>query len=115
MSIEKVRQAFGWQPVYQGESLIYAQYILKNTPNAKSAVIYQNDDYGQDYLDGLVKGLGNKAERYRDQQPESEQRERRQRTSDVGDVDRDEAAAPGMAQVQRDRQGNEQRDGDHKS
>jgi len=43
------------------ESLIYAQYILKNTPNAKIGVIYQNDDYGQDYLDGLTKGLGSKA------------------------------------------------------
>ncbi|HLZ10382.1 MAG TPA: branched-chain amino acid ABC transporter substrate-binding protein, partial [Chloroflexota bacterium] len=52
---------YGWQPVYQGESLIYAQYILKNTPNAKIGVIYQNDDYGQDYLDGLTKGLGTKA------------------------------------------------------
>jgi branched-chain amino acid transport system substrate-binding protein len=58
---EKYPYTFGWQPVYQGESLIYAQYILKNTPNAKIGVIYQNDDYGQDYLDGLVKGLGNKA------------------------------------------------------
>jgi branched-chain amino acid transport system substrate-binding protein len=58
---EKYPYTFGWQPVYQGESLIYAQYILKNTPNAKIGVIYQNDDYGQDYLDGLIKGLGAKA------------------------------------------------------
>jgi branched-chain amino acid transport system substrate-binding protein len=58
---EKYPYTFGWQPVYQGESLIYAQYILKNTPNAKIGVIYQNDDYGQDYLDGLTKGLGTKA------------------------------------------------------
>jgi len=58
---EKYPYTFGWQPVYQGESLIYAQYILKNSPNAKIGVIYQNDDYGQDYLDGLTKGLGNKA------------------------------------------------------
>jgi branched-chain amino acid transport system substrate-binding protein len=57
----KYPYTFGWQPVYQGESLIYAQYILKNTPNAKIGVIYQNDDYGQDYLDGLTKGLGTKA------------------------------------------------------
>jgi len=35
--------------------------FLKNTPNAKIGVIYQNDDYGQDYLDGLVKGLGRKS------------------------------------------------------
>jgi ABC-type branched-subunit amino acid transport system substrate-binding protein len=59
---EKYPYTFGWQPVYQGESLIYAQYLLKNTPNAKIGVIYQNDDYGQDYLDGLTKGLGSKAE-----------------------------------------------------
>ena len=59
---EKYPYTFGWQPVYQGESLIYAQYILQNTPNAKIGVIYQNDDYGQDYLDGLIKGLGSKAE-----------------------------------------------------
>jgi branched-chain amino acid transport system substrate-binding protein len=58
---EKFPYTFGWQPVYQGESLIYAQYILKNTPTAKIGVIYQNDDYGQDYLDGLTKGLGAKA------------------------------------------------------
>ena len=58
---DKYPYTYGWQPVYQGESLIYAQYVLKNTPNAKIGVIYQNDDYGQDYLDGLTKGLGSKA------------------------------------------------------
>jgi branched-chain amino acid transport system substrate-binding protein len=58
---DKYPYTFGWQPVYQGESLIYAQYIMKNAPNAKIGVIYQNDDYGQDYLDGLTKGLGSKA------------------------------------------------------
>ena len=58
---EKYPYTYGWQPVYQGESLIYAQYLMKNSPNAKVGVIYQNDDYGQDYLDGLTKGLGNKA------------------------------------------------------
>jgi ABC-type branched-subunit amino acid transport system substrate-binding protein len=57
----KYPYTFGWQPVYQGESLIYAQYVLKNAPSAKIGVIYQNDDYGQDYLDGLTKGLGAKA------------------------------------------------------
>lgn len=57
---DKYPYTFGWQPVYQGESLIYAQYILKNAPNAKIGVIYQNDDYGQDYLDWLTKGLGDK-------------------------------------------------------
>jgi ABC-type branched-subunit amino acid transport system substrate-binding protein len=58
---DKYPYTFGWQPVYQGESLIYAQYITKNTPQAKIGVIYQNDDYGQDYLDGLTKGLGSNA------------------------------------------------------
>jgi branched-chain amino acid transport system substrate-binding protein len=58
---DKYPYTWGWQPVYQGETLIYAQYILKNAPNAKIGVIYQNDDYGQDYLDGLTKGLGAKA------------------------------------------------------
>jgi ABC-type branched-subunit amino acid transport system substrate-binding protein len=58
---DKYPYTYGWQPVYQGESLIYAQYLMKNSPNAKVGVIYQNDDYGQDYLDGLTKGLGNKA------------------------------------------------------
>src|ERR1700716_3314035 len=57
----KYPYTFGWQPVYQGESLIYAQYVLKNAPSAKIGVIYQNDDYGQDYLDGLTKGLGSNA------------------------------------------------------
>ncbi len=50
----------GWQPDYQAESIIYAQDILKNHPTAKIGVLYQNDDYGQDYLDGLNKGLGDK-------------------------------------------------------
>ena len=51
----------GWQPNYQSESQIYARYILKNYPNAKIAVLYQNDDYGKDYLKGLKDGLGAKA------------------------------------------------------
>jgi ABC-type branched-subunit amino acid transport system substrate-binding protein len=58
---EKYPYTFGWQPVYQGESLIYAQYLVKNSPNAKIGIIYQNDDYGQDYVDGLTKGLGSNA------------------------------------------------------
>jgi ABC-type branched-subunit amino acid transport system substrate-binding protein len=58
---EKYPQTFGFIPAYQGESLIYATYILQNAPNAKIGVLYQNDDYGQDYLDGLTKALGTKA------------------------------------------------------
>jgi branched-chain amino acid transport system substrate-binding protein len=51
----------GFQPNYQSEGQIYAKYILKNTPNARIAVLYQNDDYGKDYLKGLKDGLGAKA------------------------------------------------------
>jgi ABC-type branched-subunit amino acid transport system substrate-binding protein len=51
----------GWQPNYQSEARIYAGYILKNKPDAKIAVLYQNDDYGKDYLKGLQDGLGAKA------------------------------------------------------
>jgi branched-chain amino acid transport system substrate-binding protein len=51
----------GWQPNYQSESRIYAKYILKEKPNAKIAVLYQNDDYGKDYVKGLKDGLGAKA------------------------------------------------------
>jgi ABC-type branched-subunit amino acid transport system substrate-binding protein len=51
----------GWQPSYQSESQIYAKYLLKEKPDAKIAVLYQNDDYGKDYLKGLKDGLGAKA------------------------------------------------------
>src|SRR6202045_4589077 len=51
----------GWQPNYQSEAQIYAKYILKQMPSAKIAVLYQNDDYGKDYLKGLKDGLGSKA------------------------------------------------------
>ena len=51
----------GWQPNYQSESQIYAKYILKNKPDAKIAMLYQNDDYGKDYLKGFKDGLGAKA------------------------------------------------------
>ena len=79
MNIKKVQQLFvatgatkwndpkdfpwtmGWQPSYQSETQIYAKYILKEKPNARIAVLYQNDDYGKDYLKGLKDGLGAKA------------------------------------------------------
>jgi branched-chain amino acid transport system substrate-binding protein len=53
----------GWQPSYQIEARIYARYILKNMPNAKIALLYQNDDFGKDYLIGLREGLGDKADK----------------------------------------------------
>jgi branched-chain amino acid transport system substrate-binding protein len=57
----KYPYTYGWQPVYQGEAAVYAKYIKQNTPSAKLGVIYQNDDYGQDYLNGLTKALGSSA------------------------------------------------------
>jgi branched-chain amino acid transport system substrate-binding protein len=51
----------GWQPNYQTEGQIYARHILQTKPNAKIGVLYQNDDYGKDYLKGLKDGLGAKA------------------------------------------------------
>jgi ABC-type branched-subunit amino acid transport system substrate-binding protein len=51
----------GWQPSYQSEARIYAKYILKEKPKAKIAILYQNDDYGKDYVKGLKDGLGAKA------------------------------------------------------
>lgn len=52
----------GFRLSYLNESKIYAQYILENKPDAKIAILYQNDDYGKDYLEGLKAGLGDKAE-----------------------------------------------------
>ena len=51
----------GFQPNYQTEGQIYAQYIMKEKPDAKIAILYQNDDYGKDYVKGLKDGLGAKA------------------------------------------------------
>ena len=51
----------GFNPNYQTEGRIYGQYILKNHPDAKIGVLYQNDDLGRDYLTGIKAGLGDKA------------------------------------------------------
>ena len=51
----------GWQPSYQSEAKVYAQHILETKPNAKIGILYQNDDYGKDYLKGFEDGLGDKA------------------------------------------------------
>lgn len=51
----------GWMPSYNSEVIIYAKYILKEKPDAKIAIFYQNDDYGKDFLAGLKEGLGEKA------------------------------------------------------
>ena len=51
----------GWQPSYQSEARIYAKYLIKTKPDAKIGVLYQNDDFGKDYLKGLKDGLGAKS------------------------------------------------------
>jgi branched-chain amino acid transport system substrate-binding protein len=53
----------GWQPNYQAEGQIYAHYVQKNIPNAKIGILYQNDDYGKDYVKGFKDGLGDSAKR----------------------------------------------------
>ena len=53
----------GYQPSYRIEARIYGRYILKELPNAKIALLYQNDDFGKDYLIGLREGLGDKADK----------------------------------------------------
>src|SRR2546427_863721 len=50
----------GWQPNYQSEGHIYAQYLIKNHPNGKVGILYQNDDYGKNYGKGLKDGLNGK-------------------------------------------------------
>jgi branched-chain amino acid transport system substrate-binding protein len=51
----------GWLPTYYSEARAYAHYVLQHNPKAKIAVLYQNDDFGKDYLNGLHDELGDKA------------------------------------------------------
>ncbi len=50
--------SMGWQPNYHSEGAVYAQHVLKTKPDAKIGIIFQNDDYGKDYLKGFKDGLG---------------------------------------------------------
>ena len=50
----------GWQPSYQSEGRVYAKYLIEHHPNGKIGVLYQNDDYGKDYLKGMKDGLNGK-------------------------------------------------------
>jgi branched-chain amino acid transport system substrate-binding protein len=52
----------GFQPAYDAEARIYAQYILRTVPNPKIGMLYQNDDFGKDYLIGFKEGLGDKVD-----------------------------------------------------
>ena len=51
----------GWQPVYHSEGAIYGKYILANLPQARIAILSQNDDFGRDYVEGVKAALGDKA------------------------------------------------------
>jgi branched-chain amino acid transport system substrate-binding protein len=51
----------GWQPSYQSEAQIYAKWLMKEKPDAKVAILYQNDDFGKDYVKGTKDGFGAKA------------------------------------------------------
>jgi branched-chain amino acid transport system substrate-binding protein len=51
----------GWQPNYQTEGRTYAAHVLRTVKDAKVGILYQNDDYGKDYLKGFEDGLGDKA------------------------------------------------------
>jgi branched-chain amino acid transport system substrate-binding protein len=53
----------GYQPSYHTEGVIFARYVLKNIPDAKIGILYQNDDYGKDYLKGFKEGLGEAAKK----------------------------------------------------
>jgi branched-chain amino acid transport system substrate-binding protein len=53
----------GWQPTYQTEGHIFAKYVLDHFPHAKIGILYQNDDYGKDYLKGFKDGLGAKGQK----------------------------------------------------
>jgi branched-chain amino acid transport system substrate-binding protein len=48
-------------PTFDREATVYAKHILQTKPEGKLAVLYQNDDYGRDFLKGLKEGLGDKA------------------------------------------------------
>lgn len=59
----------GWQPDYEAEGSIYGKYVVKNLSSAKIGVLYQNDDYGNDYLRGFKAGLGSHKTQIVDAEP----------------------------------------------
>lgn len=59
---EKYKWSMGWQPTYDVEGAIYANYAMKELEEPKIAILFQNDDYGKDYRDGFLRALGDKAD-----------------------------------------------------
>jgi branched-chain amino acid transport system substrate-binding protein len=60
---EKFPWTMGFQPTYDVEGEIYAKYALEQVKDPKIAILYQNDDYGKDYRDGFLRGLGDQADK----------------------------------------------------
>jgi branched-chain amino acid transport system substrate-binding protein len=60
---KKFPWTIGWQLNYPAEARIYAQHIMKNIPDAKVGILYQNDDFGKDYLTGFKEGFGDAAKK----------------------------------------------------
>ncbi len=56
-NVEQWPWTIGWQPAYSLESAIYAEYLKRERPNARVAVLYQNDDFGKDYLSGFERAI----------------------------------------------------------
>jgi branched-chain amino acid transport system substrate-binding protein len=54
----------GFQPSYRSEARIYARYLMKEKPGAKLCVLYQNDDFGKEYLTGLKEGFGDQYDKF---------------------------------------------------
>nr|VFK57242.1 MAG: ABC-type branched-chain amino acid transport system, substrate-binding protein [Candidatus Kentron sp. TC] len=59
---ERFPWTMGWQPSYRAEGRVYGKYLLDTRPDAKVAILYQNDDYGKDYVAGFKDVLGDGAE-----------------------------------------------------
>ncbi|MEH6548042.1 MAG: ABC transporter substrate-binding protein, partial [Sneathiella sp.] len=61
---EKFPWTMGWQPSYQTEGRLFGAYIMENVKDPKIGILYQNDDYGKDYVKGLRDKLGDKADEW---------------------------------------------------
>ncbi|MBL4666591.1 MAG: ABC transporter substrate-binding protein [Sneathiella sp.] len=61
---DKYPWTMGWQPSYQTEGKLFGAYILENVKDPKIGILYQNDDYGKDYITGLRAKLGDLADKY---------------------------------------------------
>ena len=92
----------GWQPSYRTEAQIYTKYILQQKPNAKIAILYQNDDFGKDYPNGVKDVLGDKFDKIGDHGDLRDHRsDDRQPDHHAAGVGRGRPAGGGNSQVRR--------------